>query len=197
MDNRYPDITPEVFSPIDIYEVKILLAYFLNRIARPVTEAQLIEIATSENVVNYFLYVEAVQQMIASGTIIVEERGGTKVYVLTEAGRKGAVDFKTLVNKSVRDRIYAAGLKLFAKLRAEQEAKFELTDTPDGCEVRCICEDKGLTLLDMKLLAPDREQAEFIRSKIALSPSTFYGKVLDYLIENKEYVPDLSEDEEE
>lgn len=193
MDYYNTDITPEVFSPVDVFEVKILLAYFLNKIARPVTAAQLMEIATSENVVNYFLYVEAIQQMIENGTVAVEEQDGTEVYVLTETGRRGAVDFKTLVNKSVRDRIYAAGLKLFAQLRAEQEAKFEITETQAGCTVRCICEDNGMTLLDMTLLAPDREQAEYIRSKIQLSPSAFYGKLLDYVIENKEYVPDLSE----
>ncbi|MBR1764633.1 MAG: DUF4364 family protein [Ruminococcus sp.] len=193
---EYSEITPEVFSPVDVYEVKILLAYFLNKIARPVTAAQLMEIATSDNVVNYFLYIEAIQQMVDNGTVAVEEQQGTEVYVLTESGRRGAVDFKSLVNKSVRDRIYAAGLKLFARLRAEQEASFEITETPSGCTVRCVCQDAGMTLLDMTLLAPDREQAEFIRSKIALNPSAFYSKVLDYVIANEEYVPDLSQDED-
>lgn len=190
---EYSEITPEVFSPVDVYEVKILLAFFLNKIGRPVTAAQLMEIATSDNVVNYFLYVEAIQQMLENGTVALEEQDGGEVYVLTESGRRGAVDFKNLVNKSVRDRIYAAGLRLFARLRAEQEARFEITDTPSGCNVRCVCEDGGMTLMDMTLLAPDREQAEFIKSKIALNPSAFYSKVLDFLIQNEEFVPDLSE----
>ncbi len=190
---EYSEITPEVFSPVDVYEVKILLAFFLNKIGRPVTAAQLMEIATSDNVVNYFLYVEAIQQMLENGTVALEEQDGGEVYVLTESGRRGAVDFKNLVNKSVRDRIYAAGLRLFARLRAEQEARFEITDTPSGCNVRCVCEDAGMTLMDMTLLAPDREQAEFIKSKIALNPSAFYSKVLDFLIQNEEFVPDLSE----
>ena len=190
---EYSEITPEVFSPVDVYEVKILLAFFLNKIGRPVTAAQLMEIATSDNVVNYFLYVEAIQQMLENGTVALEEQDGGEVYVLTESGRRGVVDFKNLVNKSVRDRIYAAGLRLFARLRAEQEARFEITDTPAGCTVRCVCEDAGMTLMDMTLLAPDREQAEFIKSKIALNPSAFYSKVLDFLIQNEEFVPDLSE----
>lgn len=193
MENEFINVPKGAFNPVDVYEVKILLAYFLNKIDRPVTPAQLNEIATGDGVVNYFLYVEAVEQMLKNGTLKLIEDEGTEYYILTEEGKNGA-DFKDLVSRSTRERIYASGLKLFAKLRAEREMRFEIKQLKNGYSVRAVCEDGGITLMDLTLYAPDKDQAEFIKSKILMNPSEFYSKVLDFVIENEEYVPSVSDE---
>ncbi len=188
------NITPDIFNPTDVYEVKILLAYFLFQMDRPVTPNQLTEIATGDGIVNYFLYAEAVSEMLENETLSLSEQEGTSYYVLTEKGREGAQSFKKLVSKSVRDRIYAAGLRFFAKLKAEHDVKFEITPVKKGYSVHCTCDDNGLALMDLTLYAPDKEQAEYIKSKIMMNPTDFYCRVMDYVIENEEYVPSVSED---
>ncbi len=193
MENEFINVPTGAFNPVDVYEVKILLAYFLNKIERPVTPAQLNEIATGDGVVNYFLYIEAVEQMLKNGTLKLIEDEGTEYYVLTDEGKNGA-DFKELVSRSTRERIYASGLRLFAKLRAEREMRFEIKQQKNGYSVHAVCEDGGITLMDLTLYAPDREQAEFIKSKILMNPSEFYSKVLDFVIENEEYVPSVSDE---
>ncbi len=196
MDNTFNGLSADiinVYNPRDVYEVKILLAYFLNRIDRPVTPAQMLEIIRSDDTVSYFLYVEAVEQMQKNGTLALVEKEGTEYFVLTDAGREGAEDFKELVSKSVRDRVYAAGLKLFARLRAESEMNFEITPLKNGCTVHCSLADGDVTMLDLSLYAPDAEQAEFIKSHILRNPAEFYSKLLDYVITNEEYVPNLNE----
>ncbi|MGN0634184.1 MAG: DUF4364 family protein [Oscillospiraceae bacterium] len=178
----YPDINPDVFNPKEVYEVKLLLAYFLNQIDMPCTPAQLLEIATGEGIVDYFLYMEAVKEMLDSGTIISEEIDGAVSYRLSEKGKAGAESFKRLVPKSVRDRIYASGLRLFAKLKNEQTIKADITDTEKGCMVSCTVSDSGVTLMNLSLFAPDREQAEHIKRKMVSNPSEFYGRILDYAV---------------
>lgn len=187
------NITPDIFNPTDVYEVKILLAYFLFQMDRPVTPNQLTEIATGDGIVNYFLYAEAVSEMLENETLSLSEQEGTSYYVLTEKGREGAQSFKKLVSKSVRDRIYAAGLRFFAKLKAEHDVKFEITPVKKGYSVHCTCDDNGLVLMDLTLYAPDKEQAEYIKSKIMMNPTDFYCRVMDYVIKNEEYVPSVSE----
>ncbi len=195
MDTERSDlnVSPTGYYPVDVYEVKILLAYFLARINRPVTPAQLLQIATGDGIVDYFLYTESVSQMLDGGIISLTEQEGTEYYILTEQGRKGAESFKNIVIKSVRDRIYSAGLKLFARLKAEQDARFEITPGGAGYQVRCVCKDGDITLMDMTLFAPDKEQAEHIKARILMNPSEFYAKVIDYVVDNREYVPDISE----
>ena len=167
MENEFINVPKGAFNPVDVYEVKILLAYFL--------------------------YVEAVEQMLKNGTLKLIEDEGTEYYILTEEGKNGA-DFKDLVSRSTRERIYASGLKLFAKLRAEREMRFEIKQLKNGYSVRAVCEDGGITLMDLTLYAPDKDQAEFIKSKILMNPSEFYSKVLDFVIENEEYVPSVSDE---
>lgn len=187
------NITPSILNPTDVYEVKILLAYFLCQMNRPVTPNQLTEIATGDGIVNYFLYSEAISEMLKNGTVELYEDEGTAYYMLTDKGREGVQSFKKLVSKSVRDRIYAAGLRFFAKLKAQRDVKFEISRIEKGYSVHCTCEDNGLILMDLTLFAPDKEQAEFIKSKIMMNSTDFYCKVMDYVIENEEYVPSVFE----
>ena len=177
----------------EVYRAQILLAYFLNRINQLCTPNQLTEIATGEGIVNYFDYTAAVSAMMENGTLEIAEVEGTEYYRLTEKGRAGAESFKKQVEKSLRDKIYASGLRLFAQLKSEMDISFDVTKAENGYNVGCKYTDGDMTLMDIQLYAPDEEQANFIRSKIKMNPTDFYCRVIDYIIENEEYVPSIAD----
>lgn len=58
-----------------------------------------------------------------------------------------------------------------------------------GYSVNCLCTDSGIALMDLKLFAPDEEQAKMLSEKISLNPTDFYAKIIDFAIENEEYDP--------
>ncbi len=183
----YPKINPDVFNPQEVYEVKLLLAYFLHHAEQDCTPAQLLEIFTGDGVVDYFLYTEAIKEMLDSGLMLTVEKDGVRYYRLSEKGDAGAESFKRLVNKSVRDRIIASGLRLFARLKAEQTVNIEINELGSGmCELKCMVEDNGIKLLELTLFSPDKVQAEHMRSKIMANPSELYGRILDYVLCNEE-----------
>lgn len=179
---RYPDIKPEVFNPREVYEVKLLMAYFLNQTGKPCTYSQLLEIFTGEGIVDYFLFIEALKELLDTGVLVCRDKDGVSEYVLSDEGREGAESFKKLVPKSVRDRILASGLRIFARQKAEQSIKTEITETGNGCLVSCAVTDSGITLMELSLFAPDREQAEHIRRKMIADPAELYGRVLDFVV---------------
>ncbi|MCR5121388.1 MAG: DUF4364 family protein [Ruminococcus sp.] len=179
---RYPDIKPEVFNPREVYEVKLLMTYFLNQTGKPCTYMQLLEIFTGEEIVDYFLFIEALKELIDTGVLIKRERDGTAEYLLSDEGRMGAESFKKLVPRSVRDRILASGLRLFARQKAEQSVSTEITEDGTGCKVSCTVSDGGVTLMQLSLYAPDREQAEHICRKMKANPAELYGRVLDFVV---------------
>lgn len=195
MPNPENFISGEMRKLTDVYQVQILLAYFLNQINQKCTPNQLAEIATGEGVVNYFIYIEAVNQMLKNGTLEAVKADGGEYYALTPKGREGAEKFKKQVPKSIRDRIYASGLRLFARLKNERDVTFEITRLKKGYSVHCSCRDNEIVLMDITLFAPDEEQAEYIKTKIKMNPTDFYCKVVDYIIDNEEYAPDISEEE--
>lgn len=177
----------------DIYAVKILLCYFLNKVDRPVKPNQLLEISTSSNIVNYFSYNHAVESMLENGLIQQTEIDGETVYKLTEKGALGAEEFKTMAPKSAREKILAEGLRFFARLKNENSIKFEIVENEKGCELKCVCVDNDLKLMELTLFAPDTEQAELIRKKIRMNPQAFYAKIMDYVLDNEEYVPKITD----
>lgn len=193
MDSIEKFISPNMLSLTDSYAVKILICFFLNQIERPVTPNQLMEIATADGIVNYFYYTEAIESLLEAGTVICEEIEGTTYYNLSEMGKKGADSFKTLVPKSFRDKILSSGLKLFAKLKNEHDVKCEIEKLEKGYSVVCTCFDMDVVLMELRLFAPDIEQARLMKEKILLNPTEFYGKVLDYTLDNEEYVPDITQ----
>ena len=193
MANYDKYITPNMLNLTDTYAVKILICYFLRQINRPITPIQLTEIATDDGIVNYFVFTEAINQLLEAKTITLEEQDGEEVYVLSEIAKFGADDFKQMVPKSFRDKILSSGLKFFAKMKNQNDVKVSITEQERGFSVNAMCTDGGLTLMDLKLYAPDREQAQLLADKIMMNPSDFYSKVLDYAIENEEYEPEAKE----
>ena len=196
INNPESYISGSMKNVTEVYRVQILLAYFLNRINQLCTPNQLTEIATGEGIVNYFDYTAAVSAMMENGTLEIAEVEGTEYYRLTEKGRAGAESFKKQVEKSLRDKIYASGLRLFAQLKSEMDISFDVTKAENGYNVGCKYTDGDMTLMDIQLYAPDEEQANFIRSKITMNPTDFYCRVIDYIIENEEYVPSIADGDE-
>ena len=133
MDHKYDRyIDPGMFMLDDVYEAKILLAYFMFQMDRPFTPMQLYEICDASGVMDYFIYTAAVTDMIKSGLIDVVIDGGIEQYVLSEKGKAGAEDFKEVVLPSVRKKIYATGLMFFARLKNERDVTFEITEHGKG-----------------------------------------------------------------
>lgn len=190
MANLEKYISSGMMNLTDTYAIKILVCFFLKQINRPITPEQLIEIATEDGLINYFIFTEAINQLLEAKTLILEERDGEQYYVLTEMARIGADDFKTMVPRAFREKILTSGLKFFARLKNENDVKISYTEQQKGWSVNVLCTEGGLTLMDLKLYAPDREQAEILGEKIMLNPVDFYGKVLDYALENEEYNPE-------
>ena len=102
VQNPEAHISENMKNISDVYEVQILLAYFLGQINQLCTPNQLTEIATGEGVVNYFVYTEAVSRMLENGTLELAEIEGTNYYRLTEKwALRGAEKFKKSCAKNV------------------------------------------------------------------------------------------------
>ena len=182
MDNIEKFIPPYSEKLKDSYLVKILLCFFLYKINRYVTPNQLMEIATSNDIVNYFAYTEAINDLIEANSIEIVQKDGEEFYHLTEKGEQGALSFKNILPKSLREEILSAGMKLFAQLKKNHDVKCKITECENGFYVNCTCYDMGNILMEVKLFTPNIEQAEFMKEKLMLDPTIFYGNILDFAL---------------
>ncbi len=175
-----------------VHDAKVLLCWLLDRLGKPVTEKQLYEIVLDSGVVNYFYYTEAAAELVKSGSAERFEENGESFIRVTDKGRGGAAYFNEHIPLYFRKQALKAALYYFARLKRENDADIEITDTEKGCEVRCVIKDTDYDLMRMALYAPDREQAELIKEKIMLDPAEFYRAVLGFALENEEEKIDVN-----
>lgn len=177
------------FQLTESLSVRILICYLLKKLDRPVTTDQLYEIAVGNDIINYFYYTEAINELIKNETILIKKTENGEIYILAEKGMYGAEEFKKYVPKTFREKLLSAALKYFAKLKMESEVKCQLIESQNGYYVKCEILDSDYNLMELKLFAPDEEQAKLVMDRILLNPTDFYGKVIGFALENKEYEP--------
>ena len=170
----------------DKHTVNILICYLLYRLHKPIEPEQLYEIAVSNNIVNYFVYQESISYLLNNDSIVEKHDNGVNVYELTDKGVSCAKTLKTFVGKAHRDKIVVAALKYFAKIKYKSEVQIDYIKLENGYYVHCRCIDKHDDLMDLKLYAPDKAQAEIIGKNIMKNPLGFYSKVLELTLNNQE-----------
>ena len=50
-----------------------------------------------------------------------------------------------------------------------------------------------MKLRELTLPALDIGEAELIKNKIRLNPQGLYGKIMDFVLDNEEYVPEITD----
>lgn len=176
-----------------VHTAKILLCFLLDKLNRPVTEEQLYEIAMDSEVINYFFYTQALDELAKNESVKRIERDGGVYIELEEKGRLGADYFNETVPYHFRKQLLKSAMYYFARLRRESEAEAEVIPTENGCEVRCVIKDRDFDLLRVSIYAPDSDHGRLIKEKIALNPAEFYSRVIGYALENEEEQPDVDE----
>lgn len=189
---NYPD--PEMN---DLHSAKILLCYLMERIDRPISEERLYDIVTGSNVINHFLYAEALEALVKNGSLSFSEKNDQSDYnngrmiVLEQKGRLGAEYFNNTIPATFRRRILTAAFHSFAAERRREESSCEITPVENGFTVELSVHDKSLGLMKLSLYAPDRAQAELIAEHMQRNPSQLYSNVIGYVLDNPEESPDI------
>lgn len=178
----------------DVPTLNILICYLLKKIEKPVNTEHLYDILITTGLVNYFSYQESIGFLLENGHIRIEtDEKDEDCYTLMPKGTACAKELKKYAPKSYRDNLVLAALRYFARIRMEQEVNIEYTETENGCYVRVRCHDNKNDLMDLKLFAPDKSQAQLIGDKIMLNPAIFYSKIIELVLSNEEDPYDLTD----
>jgi hypothetical protein len=156
-------------------QIKLLVEYLVSRLDEPLTADIAVEALTKNMLANYFESVQAVDELVANGSLI---RGEDGVLTLTDKGRRTLAEIGGELPASVRERALAdaAAVQLRKKLEGTTDTKIEQTD--DGCNVTCKVLHKDKVLLSVTLHAVDYEQAEKIADAFNSDPAGIYGSII-------------------
>lgn len=175
-------ISPKANTEFDVTGAKILIGDFLARSDDRYTADELGEILTvNENVIDYFVYVRAYDELEQDGIVVVDENGFA---ALSEKGRGLVAELEKLVPKSLRDKALMSGERYKREKKSSEDTRVYLEENGERTAAVCECFDNGRTLMRIKLWNDEKELAEHERSMMNADPVKLYCKVLDLVLGN-------------
>ncbi len=178
----------------DIPTLNILICYLMSKIGKPVNTEHLYDILITTGLINYFYYQDSIGFLLENGHLIIEkDKYDNDCYVLTPKGYACAKELKKYAPKSYRDKLVLASFRYFSRIKMEQEVSVDYEETEKGCYVCVRCHDENTDLMNLKLFAPDKNQAQFLGNRIMLNPAVFYSKLIELALSNEEDFYDLSD----
>ena len=161
-------------------EIKVLVAFLLDRLEKPLSKRQLFTVIQDEGLANYFEASQAVADLEKDGNITVEIKDDEEFMTLTQSG-KLVVDIKSEVPASVREKALNSAVHLQTVERRLKENNIEIKQLDNGCNVTFALKDGEDTLMSLTLYVADMEQANAVRDKILEDPVKIYSQILSSL----------------
>lgn len=166
-----------LFSSAD---VKILICYILSSIDEPVPGTMMGEVLHHEGIANIFEVSDALASLTETGHIkeLDDEDGA---FVVTDNGRDVAETLRTSLSTVVKDRAYAAVIKMLARFKNSKQTDFRISREDERTYLTCSALDKDFPFMSVKLLVADEDQALFIKEKFLNNTSEIYTKLIEML----------------
>lgn len=159
-------------------EIRILLCY-LVKAAAPLTREAMQGALLQEQLVNYFEFVNALDELEDQQLIESTENG----FVITEKGSVVADTLAYDLPRSVRESAVRAVIRIQSWVHKAAQNKAHVE--PDGDEYLVVCtiEDMGRDSFQIRLSMPDRLTAEMVKNRFISKGSKVYSQLLNLLTE--------------
>lgn len=163
----------------DDLDLKFLILYLMDRVIRPITFQQLLELAIFlDPGVDYFSLIGAVAHMVKTGQLTLESGR----YAITDRGRRNSAICEGNLPYSIRLHCEENLLKVNEDLRLSEEVRARIEDREDGtCILHLWFSDLDGPLLELHLLVSNHPEAQSMSERFLDDPSALYTEVVESL----------------
>ena len=177
----------DIFSNLDLAESKLILLYTIHKLNMPFTNNQLVSIMIENNIMNYFSLQQYLTELIDSKFIQTKSEDGKQFFSITEDGEKILNYFITRVPFTVKEKLADIVESNADKIKQEIEITADYI-SEKHCEyiVECKVNENGISLIELKVNVPTKEQAKIICENWRNHASLIFGEVFESLIKERE-----------
>lgn len=169
----------------DPLDVKLLVLYIMSRVAAPIDFATLTDLTLCDDGVDYFLFAQAVDQLIESGHLVKDDGG---LYSATEKGRANSGIMESSLPTVIRGRCNRALAQLNATLRRDAQVTAQVVDLDDGrCQVELGLSDEVGQVLHLTLAVPSPPQGRRVAQNFRSQPEETFNAILSCLLREPDY----------
>lgn len=168
-----------IHDPLDI---KLLVLYVMSRVAAPVDFAALTALALQDDGMDYFLFAQAVEELVASGHLMLGDDG---LYSITEKGRANSAVMENSLPSVVRGRCNRALASHNNALRRAEQVTAQVDTMEEGrCQLTLGLSDDAGELFRLTLALPDRAQAQSVADSFQAAPDKLFHALVAVLLDN-------------
>lgn len=165
-------------------ENKILLLYILNKVGKPISHNELLELVTSISDMNYFYFQQFLLDLLEDNYIITYEKEETPLYELTEEGKNTlelTIDIIPGILKLKVDSQFKENLD-YIKDKYSISAEYAPI-TEKEFMVRCKIIENNNIVFDLQAHAGSRDQAKKIVENWNQKSTEIYPQILQLLVD--------------
>lgn len=171
----------------DKLTIQIYLCYLLEQLGE-LSEEQLADIITEVEAVNSLDFFETLSIALEKKLIKADDEKKQKTYSLLPTGKTLSDEFFNRIPLSVREKSleYGKYLLKMADLERSIICRIERTDYNGPCylTVKFLNELNGDKLMELRIYAPDYEQAKLMRERFFEKPSDIVAKIMKMFIKD-------------
>ena len=171
----------------DKLTIQIYLCFLIDRLGK-LTEEQLNDIITEHEAVNFLEYLEALSIAQEKELIRSAKNNGRKLFSLLPKGKMMADEFFSRIPLSIREKSieYGQYVVKMAELERSVVCRIERGGLNEPCflTVKFLNEMGGPNLMELKIYAPDFEQAKQMRERFYEKPSDTVAKIMNMFIKD-------------
>ena len=165
-------------------EIRILLCYLIQS-AGPLTRDAMQGALLQEELVNYFEFVDALNELGAQGLATQSAAG----YAITDKGRVVADTLANDLPRSVRESAIRAVIRIQSWVHKAAQNQAQVSKTDDGYTVTCRIRETDSDTFCLTLAMPDELTAETVKNQFIAHGSDIYASLLTGLTQ-----PSVDED---
>lgn len=169
----------------NMLEIKILVCYILASVKTPMKRNQICDALQKTGLVNFFDANSAIDELLEGGILSESEYVGEPHLVVSEKGKKSALELEDTLLPGVRERAVKTALNIVSRARSERENKVEIQKKENGYDVTFKIESFSDTLLSLTLNVTDILQAEQLKDGFLDDPGALYSDVIERLTGEK------------
>ena len=167
-------------------ESKILLLYIINKVGKPISHNELLELVTSIVEMNYFYFEQFLLDLIEDNYIIKYEQDGLEIYEITPDGESAielTIDIVPGILKLEVDSKFKENLDTIKDKYSISAEYAPISDK--SFSVRCKIIENNSAIFDIQADAGSGEQAKKIVENWNNNAAELYPKILELLINDE------------
>lgn len=169
----------------DINEVKIAIVIVFRHIKQPLSFINLNDILCKDELVDYFDFCQALDDMVKTGHVDFVEGEGEELYRATKLGIETANLLDKRIPFYVREKLISAAMQVLAEIRLKKQVHTSIKESNSGYTATCTIQDNDDVLLETSLYAPDEVTAKMITRNFKQNPDKLYKLIVSALTEKE------------